>query len=36
MFVRERDGYTISDDPARLDQAAIHDNLRRSYRASAA
>ena len=30
-FTVEKDGYTISDDPARLDQAAIYAYLRQSY-----
>jgi GNAT superfamily N-acetyltransferase len=30
-FVRSRDGFTVSDDPARLDPAAIHASLTRSY-----
>src|SRR5690606_26233848 len=30
-FVRGRDGFTVSDDPARLDPAAIHAYLTRSY-----
>lgn len=30
-FVRSRDGFTVSDDPARLDPAAIHAYLTRSY-----
>ncbi|MEP0548417.1 MAG: GNAT family N-acetyltransferase [Rhodothermales bacterium] len=31
MFTRTRDGLTLSDDPARLDVAAIHAYLTRSY-----
>lgn len=31
MFQLERDGYCVSDDAQRLDQAAIYDNLRRTY-----
>lgn len=30
-FVRSRDGFTVSDDPARLDVAAIHAYLTQSY-----
>lgn len=30
-FARERDGYLVSDDPALLDVAAVHDALARSY-----
>ncbi|MDP3856775.1 MAG: GNAT family N-acetyltransferase [Stagnimonas sp.] len=30
-FLRERNGYTLSDDPARLDLAVIHGFLRDSY-----
>jgi hypothetical protein len=30
-FTRERDGFTVSDDPARLDAGAIHAYLTRSY-----
>lgn len=30
-FTRQRDGFTVSDDPARLDPAAIHAYLTRSY-----
>lgn len=31
VFLREREGYTLSDDPARLDLDLIHDFLRNSY-----
>lgn len=30
-FTRTREGFTVSDDPARLDPAAIHAYLTRSY-----
>lgn len=31
VFTRTRDGFTLSDDPARLDPTAIHAYLTRSY-----
>lgn len=31
VFTRTRDGFTVSDDPARLDVTAIHAYLTRSY-----
>ena len=34
MFEIERDGYSISDDPQRLDEAAIYANLHETYWAS--
>ncbi len=31
VFTRTRDGFTVSDDPARLDLGAVHAYLTRSY-----